>query len=229
MRSEENFYEYVCRLFYDFSHTMPDDVGLVLSKKTVYPLLEVGSNLHVVLPLPRIIGDKYAFEGMLFENTIDGKKSLWILFLFTLYHLAAHVAISDYQKYKEWQKDKTEDASWLVIDFIEDIRVARYIERADAEIWKNMCLVEKQFDDYLERRRSNNACKQTPYEIVEEEKIRSYLKARAVDGKASNDHDTMADLLYHNRNLLDFFPRPYHERHKSTWLIKFEDKAPGLL
>ena len=59
---------------------------------------------------------------------------MWSLFLATVYHLAAHVAVSDFSLYNNWVKNKTPKIFWKVIDFIEDDAVERYLSSTNPDV-----------------------------------------------------------------------------------------------
>src|SRR5207253_7095441 len=82
--------------------------------------------------------ETYIFECMVIENSENGRKNLWCLFLATLYHIAAHAGNSGYSIYDQWRQNRTDDFCWRIIDFIEDTIGEKYILSADPEIWKNI-------------------------------------------------------------------------------------------
>jgi hypothetical protein len=55
-----------------------------------------------------------------------------------VYHLAAHVAVSDYSMYTNWTKNKTPRIFWKVIDFIEDNAVERYLSSTNLDVLNNL-------------------------------------------------------------------------------------------
>lgn len=227
---EENFYEYVYKLFYKFSNTKPEQVGLILSKKTTCPIIQTKPNLQMTIPLPKKMEEDYVFEGMLFENTDEGRRSLWNLFLATLYHVAAHAAISDYSNYDKFQKNKTGDISWDVIDFIEDIRVGKYIERNDSDVWKSCCSVESELTEHLKKEAKENGHKKKQYRQAENERHLGDVKTRILEIRDEDKDDLVkvADFLYVNRNLLEPILLPSRERHVPGWLLKVEKHGPSL-
>ena len=229
---EENFYDYVYRLFYNFSQTEPEHIGLSFSKKIIHPILQTKPDVEMTIPLPKKIGEDYVFEGLVFENSNDGRKSMWALFLATLYHLASHAAISDYSNYEEWQKNKTDELCWQVIDFIEDNRVQKFLERNDVNMWKNICEIESKFENLAikkgEKHVNNNTNKS--YRKNEDEKILDSIKTRILENSDENKKGLVdvADLLYHNRNLFQFSSFPNREQHAKKWFLKFEERSPFI-
>ena len=225
---EQNFYEFVYRLFYKFSQTTPEQVGLIFSKKLVYPLLKLNSDVCMEMPLPKLVDEKYVFEGLIFEDTEEGRKSMWSLFLATLYHLAGHAAVSIYHDYENWRKNKTDDICWQVIDFIEDIKVQRFISHTDMEIWANIANIESQFVTKI-KESGTKGSKRKPYFSEENEKSRNLLRQQILASKGDDSNNmTIADYLYDNRELFLVQQLPYVEQHSPKWLLKFEEFGPKL-
>jgi uncharacterized protein YegL len=231
-KDEDNFYATLYKLFYKFSQTTSDQVGLFFSKNSIYPVLELDPKLSITIPLPKLINEKYVFEGMLFENADEGRSSLWALFLSTIYHLAAHAAISDYDIYNDWRKNKASDVSWQVIDFIEDVKTQRYLENNNEEIWKNIVSLDAKISDFIKKEEVSHLVhkKEKLYRAKEEQKKLETIREQIISCKdeSNNEIRSIADSLYYNRNLLDFTLLPNKERHKSQWSIKFETMAPNL-
>lgn len=230
-KSEENFYDYVYGVFYGFSHAKPEEIGVLFSTKNIYPTIRIKPNVQMTIPLPKKIGDDYAFLGLLFENTIEGKKSLWGHFLATLYHMAAHAAISNYSDYENWRKNKTEDSCWLVIDFIEDARIQKYIEQNDPIMWKNLVEIESKLMNDITNKNQVSYYVQKPHvcnngdnEILESIKSRILT---TVDGN-KKELSNISDYLYRNRNLLQVITLPNREHHTQKWFLKFEEKGPSF-
>lgn len=229
---DDSFYDHVYRLFYGFSHTTPEQVGLAFSKQTTYPVLKTHPNIQMVMPLPKKIGEDYVFEGLLFENTDKGRQGLWAVFLATLYHLAAHAAMSDYTVYDEWRKNKNEDLCWLIVDFIEDIKIQKYIEHSDPNMWKSFHEIETKLEDGLKKSNkvSQDGKKHKQYHKDEDVKILESIKTQILENDNENKKGLvdMADFLYDNRNLLQQISIPTRERHNTTWSLKFENRAPTI-
>ena len=101
MRDDDSFYEFVYRTFYGFAEAKPEDIGLVVSRDIQYPLIESIRDPVIAIPIPRLVNDKYVYEGMVFENTAERRRDMWFLFLATLYHLSAHAAVTLYSRYEK--------------------------------------------------------------------------------------------------------------------------------
>ena len=102
IQDDDSFYEFVYRTFYGFAEAKPEDIGLVVSRDIRYPLIESIQDPVIVIPVPRLVNDKYVYEGMVFENTPERRRDMWFLFLAKLYHLSAHAAATSYSRYEKW-------------------------------------------------------------------------------------------------------------------------------
>ena len=58
-----------------------------------------------------------SFSFTFCPDTTEDQTTAWGLFLSTIYHLAAHVAVSKYSFYDDWKKNKTPSVYWKIIDF----------------------------------------------------------------------------------------------------------------
>jgi hypothetical protein len=231
-QKEENFYEFAYKIFYKFSRTKPEQVGLVFSRDIVYPTLEFNSHLQASIPLPRRIDKKYAFEGMLFENNDIEMTSMWSLFLATLYHMAAHAAVSSYSEYEEWKNNKTGDLCWQVIDYVEDVKVRKYITNSDGELWRNIERIESRLAESLQTKKPARKAliKNSQYYEKDKKKL-VVIKDRILASIENNDKSTigLANFLYSNQILLSEDPLlPCHEHRKHHEFLKFDKIGPNL-
>lgn len=223
---DKNFYESVYDIFYKFSQASPGQVGLTFSK-TSFPVLEFTSELQIILPLPKKIGENYAFFGMLFEDSDKGNKSMWSLFLALLYHMASHAGISKYGIYDNWRKNKTEEFAWKVIDFVEDTRVKKFIQSTDEEIWENIRKIE-----YILRDKQKSDKKQsTKNKAYREEENKKELESleNQIFNCTENVEKNMvlaADFLYSNTHLISNKSIFCYGHQEFDQFIKIEDKGP---
>ncbi len=231
---EQNFFEYVYDLFYKFAQTKPEDVSLILSRKTLYPIIEFIPEPEMTIPLPRKQGEKYIFEGMVFENSENGRKNLWCLFLATLYHLAAHAGKSGYSIYNQWRQNRTDDFCWRIIDFIEDTIGEKYILSADPEIWKNIENINSKLlhlqKIQVETRKKDPKNKPKSYPLDDVEAKIESIKKEIIKKSGGDGHKenilSIANFLYKNRELLPKTILPYCEHHEYEQKLKFEINCP---
>ena len=214
-----SFLELTEDIFYNFSQIKPGSLNLIFTKKILFPVIQHGSELKIIIPLPRKLNDKYLFEGMVFDDNPDGRRNLWCLFLATIYHLAGHACVSRYSIYSSWKKSKTEDVCLRVIDYIEDTSVERYVSHTDLEIWENM----KNID--LKLISATRKIFVKPFGLSNDEKI-AKIRTNMINKKGESI--LFANLLYKNRNLLPEEILPYHERHDVRQILKIATKSPNF-
>ena len=224
----DNFYEFVYKTFYSFAEVKPEDVGITFSKDVKYPILESIDKSSMVIPLPKLVNEKYEYEGMIFENTPEGRKDMWSLFLATIYHLSAHAASSLYPKYDKWRKNKTPDVCWQVIDFIEDISADRYLYHKNKEMWNNIKEIENRIvTDSNNQILGQKEIKNSYHEASENTRIDSIRNMIIKNiGKEGYEKKLLyaADYLYKNRELLSNPILPFHEHHCTSWSPKIDKK-----
>src|SRR5947209_19167539 len=80
----DNFYDFVYETFYGFSDVRAEDVGIIFSRDVQYPLIDLLQEPVMVIPMPKLVGKQYVYEGMVFDNSPEGRKDMWSLFLATL-------------------------------------------------------------------------------------------------------------------------------------------------
>src|SRR5437867_2932546 len=204
--SSDNFYEFVYEAFYGFSDVRAEDVGIIFSRDVQYPLIDLLQEPVMVVPIPKLVDEQYLYEGMVFENTPEGRKDMWSLFLATLYHLSSHAAVASYAKYEKWRKNKTMDTCWKVIDFIEDISAERYLRHKDQAIWQNMNAIESRLLEVTKSNESHSLRdpKDSKRFQAQSEKTKiSVLRDEIAESIGKDGYEekllSAADFLYKNR------------------------------
>lgn len=233
IEKEYNFFEYVYDLFYKFAQSTSENTGLVFSRNVQYPSIELLPEIQVTIPLPKKHGETYIFEGMVFDDTEDGRKSMWCLFLATIFHMAAHACVSNYQIYEAWKRNKTQEICLEVIDFIEDMDAERYILHAEPEIWKNIQNINSKLSlaEAGHRHMKSSSEKHghaKPFDQGNSEKIIAKIRGGITDDNADirdSRKILFADLLYKNRELLSKSAMPYCEHREYQSAIKTEKKG----
>src|SRR2546422_7592739 len=226
IQDDDSYYEFVYRTFYGFAESKPEDIGLVVSRDIRYPLIESIQDPVIVIPVPRLVNDKYVYEGMVFENTPERRRDMWFLFLATLYHLSAHAAVTSYSKYDKWRKNKTAETCWQVIDFVEDISADRYLYHKDKDVWKNMHEIETKILDEQNTGSKSQKEKQKRFQDATENVKISNLRNEIIESIGKKEYEekllSVANSLYKNRELLHRPILPFHERHDDSWSPKVE-------
>jgi len=225
--SNDTFFEFVSRLFYDCSKTEPENVAFFISRKIPYPQILHDSKALAIVPMPKIIKDRgCAFEGYLFEDSEAGRRNLWALFLASIYNLAAHCTVSQYHIYDQWQKDKTREVCWRVIDFIEDVAAEKYLSSINPNAAENI----QKIKDVLHSLNTQEETLPRKSSVLENdfiryygggehkqkiEEIRKQISIKSDQGLNQQKEEmlTLADVLYQKKDLLPKFTMPFCEHH----------------
>lgn len=226
---EKTFLDFTSHIFYETSKRRPEEEVFLLSTKSTYPTLSFTPQSQVIVPLPRIQNGTYVFNGMVFHNTKEGKSTLWSLFLASIYHLAAHIAISQYSIYDEWCKHKTQKICWQVIDFIEDVAVEKYLSVTNPDALKNINNIYSCLLNTYETNRRMNLSTDNKFSVMyktenqyEINKIKESILTMRDGANHIQDMLSCADVLYRNRKLLPSNILPYCEHHDEVEPIKFK-------
>ena len=232
----ETFLDHVSSIFYEIANKTPEDIRFTVSDNIHFPLLTSEPKPEVTLPLPKMLNQKYYFEGFAFENSKNSLQSIWSLFFASIFHLASHIAVTDYSVYEKWKENKSQDVCWKVIDFIEDAIVEKYLSTLN----NSMSVGIKQINhDIISACDKHNVINQKQvfaefyikYNMGKIEKI----KEQIVSMREGIDHikDTVefADMLYKNRMLLPSYILPYCEYHDvahmpQTNTLRIDFKSP---
>ncbi len=234
IQKEQTFFDFVYDVFYKGANQTPENISFLFSHEANYPLINFRPQLELTMPLPKIQDGNFVFEGMIFENSDKGRTALWGLFLASIYHLAAHAAVSKYHVYAQWCKKKTSDVCWKVIDFIEDIVVERYLSYNHPEIWKNIesinSLILSCDDIKIEKKTNNSNEKNSKLYCIDNdekriEKMKQEIFLRGINQSSEESTLTYADALYASRALIPENILPYVEHHDDEQFIKFEKKG----
>ncbi|MDE1816801.1 MAG: VWA domain-containing protein [Thaumarchaeota archaeon] len=232
LEKDDDFFSYVYDVFGKFAQKKPELVSLTFSRKIGYPLINRFSEMSLVMPLPRFQNGLFFFEGFTFEDTQEQRYCLWSLFLASVYHLAAHAAVSRYGVYEKWMKNKTREICIRVIDFIEDMTVEKYLLSKYPEIWKNALEINDKFVELRNGITKTSNCYKTipkPCDIKDQNmlnKIRIAINPMEIgDTSYEKKRLEIADLLYKNRQLLPKTRLPYCESDDNNTGITFSKKT----
>ena len=213
----DSFNDVTRQIFYDVAQKDQTDVDVILSNKKDFPYFVSAPHYAAIIPIPRLINERFFLQGFTFDDYEKQSETLWSLYLASVYHLGAHVAISNFDMYKRWSQTRTYEHAVNVIDFIEDFRVecylkenfslpAQMIEELDT---KYTAMFKKLFsgkDDSAKKRFSKL------YD-ADAGNILTQVKNQILEN--INDADNLlacADIVYDNRHLLNPLILPYRDR-----------------
>ena len=221
-------------IFDEIVPTSTVNVDFNISDKIEYAKIEFSKKIKITIPKPIALQEKYYFEGNVFCDYDKYRDTIWSLYLTTIYHVGAHIHVSNYSDYKNWCVDKAFDKCWNVINFVEDMKVEKYLKKHYADVWQNMALIKNWYDDYF----NNKIQKYSKYQqekfskysgVDKSKKIwRTKFKEIFLENYYENSKEITPylDFLYKNQHLLPKNKLPYCDR---TYYKKYDNPIPDLM
>lgn len=210
------------------------EIDFHVTKQIEYAKLEYGKNIQVTIPSPLVFRKKYFLEGNVFSDYDEYTNSIWSLYLSTIYHVGAHVRISNYSQYDSWMKDKVHEKCWNVINFVEDAKVENYLEKTYPEIWQHMTMIKMLYDTYYDNEIHKNLKYSrevfSKYSGLENSK-KAWRKKVIETLLHLSDHSVkqitpFLDFLYNNQQLLPKIHYPFCDR---QYYKKYQKGIPDML
>ena len=217
---QQTFLDIIYKIFYDTAQRDFKDVRLLLSEKFSYSSIVFEPKIEVKIPIPKKMNGGITYSGYFFKDSPEEVNAVWSLFLSTVYHLAAHVAVSNYSLYNKWIKNKTPRIFWKVIDFIEDDAVERYLLSTNPDVWNNISEITKSYEQFNKfGNKSNYAQKIGSKKInsIKHEMGKETLQCLDDLHKSKLIH--WASELYKNQLALNDETPPYYEQRNHNQLL----------
>ena len=213
----DTFNDITRQIFYDVAQKDQQDVDVLLSNKKDFPYFFIKERIAAIIPIPRLINERFFLQGFTFDDYEHQSEELWSLYLASVYHLGAHVAISNFDMYKGWSQTKTQEYATNVINFIEDFRVECYLKEnfpAPAQIIEEL---DSKYYDYFKKHFSgqDDGAKDrfsNAYHTNEGDAL-TQIKNKILEN--INDSENLlecAETAYENRHLVNPLILPYCDR-----------------
>ncbi len=211
---QQTFLDIIYKIFYETSQRDFKDVRLLLSEKFSFPSIKFEPKIEVKIPIPKKIDNGVVYSGYFFKDSPQELTAAWGLFLATVYHLAAHAAVSDYSLYNNWVKNKTPRIFWKVIDFIEDDAVERYLLSTNSDVWNNLSEIRNSHEQHnrFDKMKSQYSLKVGSKIIDSIKHEMSKETLTCFDKEHKNHLLSWASELYKNRLALPEDPPFYYEQ-----------------
>jgi hypothetical protein len=214
---QQTFLDIIYKIFYDTAQRDFKDVRLVLSEKFFYPNIQFEPKIEVKIPIPKKTSYGISYAGFHFSDSQEDMITVWGIFLATVYHLAAHVAVTDYSIYKSWAKNKTPRVFWRVIDFIEDNSVERYLSSTNPDVWDNILQINQKFREIYgnDKKESKFALKIGSKVLQSIKEEMNHETLQVFDDLHKKKILNWATSLYSHSKILPKEAPAYYEQHQS--------------
>ncbi|MFQ5440929.1 MAG: hypothetical protein ACE5DL_05645, partial [Nitrosopumilaceae archaeon] len=211
---QQTFLDIVYKIFYETAQRDFKDIRLLLSEKFSVPSIKFEPNIEVKIPIPKKTEYGIVYSGYLFKDSQEEMITAWSIFLATVYHLAAHVAVSNYSLYENWVKDKTPGLAWKVINFIEDAAAEKYLLATNSDVSSNLLKIKNEYSKYhnLNRNKSKFALNLGSKTLVSIKNEMSQVTLQSLERPNENLKIRWASELYQNRILFSEESPFYYEQ-----------------
>ena len=103
--------------------------------------------MTVHLPIPKETHGIQIIQGNAFLNLEESQQTIFSLFFASVCHAAGHAKVTDFKKYKNWMKNKNKKLAYETMEFIEDIRVNKFLENKFPEYYSEIRKLEEFFNN----------------------------------------------------------------------------------
>ena len=194
-----------------------ESIDFNITNEIEYAKIEYGKNIHVTIPSPITLRNQYLIEGNVFSDSQEYANSIWSLYLSTIYHVGAHVRLSNFTRYEHWSKNKTFEKCWNVINFIEDIKVEGFLKKNHHEIWQYMSIIKILYDTYYDNQihKDSKFSREIFSKFSKVENNKKIWREKVSDTLLKIPNTTIEqitpflDLIYKNQHLLPKNNYPY--------------------
>jgi len=118
-----DLFEYVWLTSFQITRKSHEEVKVLLRDDAPYPTLgkdERGYVICIAKP-KRQKNSKIRYLGLLFDPSDEfHKKLLWQTFKASVFHLSMHVAMSNYEAYADWSRNKNIEGATFIVSLLED-------------------------------------------------------------------------------------------------------------
>jgi len=118
-----DLFEYVWLTSFQITRKSHEEVKVLLRDDAPYPTLgkdERGYVICIAKP-KRQKNSKIRYLGLLFDPSDEfHKKLLWQTFKASVFHLSMHVAMSNYEVYADWSRNKNIEGATFIVSLLED-------------------------------------------------------------------------------------------------------------
>lgn len=209
------------QIFFDICEKKPIEVDLFFSSEINYPKIEYEPRMAAYFPMPRESQGVHIMQDSAFSNYEKSQDTIFALFFASVCHLAGHAKVTDFGKYKDWMKNKTESRAYEAIEFIEDIRVDEFLKNNFPEYYSEIVKIEGFFDKVNEKNELDDFQKHAKKEFVSKFLKNITKEKEAIREKITNlDYNDgeklveIADTVYGSLNILSSQRYPYTEHNK---------------
>jgi Mg-chelatase subunit ChlD len=208
------------QIFFDICEKKPIDVDLFFSHEIRFPKIEYEPRVSVHFPIPREFKGMQIIQDSIFSNLEESQNTIFALFFASVCHLAGHTKVTDFKKYKEWIKGKSERRAYETIEFIEDARVNEFLKNQFPEYYSEIIKIQEFFDIVNEKKELEDFRKHAKKTFMKKflqniAKERKEITKKIIQLEPTDDVKFLeiADTVYESLNILSDQTYPFTDNY----------------
>jgi len=219
---KDNIQDMLHQVFFEICTKKPTDIDMFFIEQMNFPRIDYEPITTIYFPLPREINGIQVMNGNIFTSLEKSKDTIFSLLFASVCHAAGHAEITDFNKYKNWMKEKNKKRAFETFEFIEDVRVDDFLKNKCPEYYAGIKKMEDVFNDLNNKENSKDMQKNSKKifsdRFVANIKIkRDELKHKILklDPNNNKEFTEIADTIYESSNILtdNRFPFTDHYSH----------------
>lgn len=126
-----DFFDYAWSTSFQITRKKHEEVKILFQDGILFPSLKTDSHGYVLyLAKPKMIGEeKIRYQDIISSlNDEFVKKLVWRNFKASVFHLSMHAAISNFEAYASWAKNKNSELAIYVASLVEDALINAYLK-----------------------------------------------------------------------------------------------------
>jgi len=181
-----------------------------------FPRIDYEPRMTVRLPIPKETHGIQTIQGNAFLNLEKSQQTIFSLFFASVCHAAGHAKVTDFTKYKNWMKNKNKKLAYETMEFIEDIRVNKFLENKFPEYYSEIRKLEEFFNNINDKKDKKNIKKQTKKifannYVLNNKMNKEEIKKRILDLDSADKEKfiNIADTIYESSDILSDQKLPF--------------------
>jgi len=181
-----------------------------------FPRIDYEPRMTVRLPIPKETHGIQTIQGNAFLNLDESQQTIFSLFFASVCHAAGHAKVTDFTKYKNWMKNKNKKLAYETMEFIEDIRVNKFLENKFPEYYSEIRKLEEFFNNINDKKDEKDIKKQTKKifannYVLNNKMNKEEIKKRILDLDSADKEKfiNIADTIYESSDILSDQKLPF--------------------
>ena len=203
-------------MFFKICEENPAEIDIFFLDEINFPRIDYEPRMTVHLPIPKETHGIQIIQGNAFLNLEKSQQTIFSLFFASVCHAAGHAKVTDFTKYKNWMKNKNKKLAYETMEFIEDIRVNKFLENKFPEYYSEIRKLEEFFNNINDKKDKKNIKKQTKKifannYVLNNKMNKEEIKKRILDLDSADKEKfiNIADIIYESSDILSDQKLPF--------------------